>query len=64
MPEITWICEECVRRKQGGLRPPKGWLEVSYWDGLRNKFHRHSFCSYSCAAAWCSQRYEVMQEEK
>jgi len=40
MPEVTWRCEECQKRQEGGLRPPRGWVELSFWDGER--FIRYS----------------------
>jgi len=62
MPTVFWKCENCQKTKEGGLRPPKGWVEVSFWDGLRNKFHRFSLCSYKCAGKWCQNRYDEPQE--
>ena len=61
MPIITWVCEECGRQKQAGLRPPEGWNEVSFWNGA--KFVRFSFCSYSCASIWAGKRYDAAPKE-
>ena len=61
MPEIVWVCEECGLRKQGGLRPPMGWCELSYWNGER--FVRFAFCSYACCGKWCGKRYEEPKED-
>ena len=63
MPIITWVCENCNKRLEGGLRPPRGWVEVSFWDGQRQKFHRYSFCSYACASAWAGKRYDEQPKE-
>jgi hypothetical protein len=61
MPIITWVCEECRKQRQGGLRPPKGWCEVSFWNEKSQKFHRFSFCSYSCCSIWTGKRYETVE---
>ena len=63
MPEVNWKCECCGKMQQGGFRPPVGWVELSYWDGGRSKFHRFSFCSYACSSIWAGKRYEVAGKE-
>jgi hypothetical protein len=55
---VLWRCENCSQTKEAGLKPPVGWVELSYWDGGRNKFHRFSFCSYQCASIWAGKRYD------
>jgi len=60
MPVITWICESCGKERNGGLRPPEGWNELSFWNGVR--FVRFSFCSYACTAALAANRHEVREE--
>ena len=56
MPIITWECSECKKQQTGGMQPPLGWLEISFWNGER--FIRFSFDSYACAGKWCEGRYE------
>jgi len=58
MPIITWICEECRQQKEGGLRPPQNWVELSYWHPSKAKFMRYSFCSYRCCSLWAGERYD------
>ena len=60
MPIITWVCEECQKKLEGGLRPPEGWNELSFWNGER--FIRYSFCSYKCASLWAGNRYDKPKE--
>ena len=57
MPIVLWKCNECGNERQAGLKPPEGWLEISFWNGY--KFIRHSFCSYRCATSWCGKRYDL-----
>ena len=61
MPIITWICAECDKKLEGTMHPPEGWLEISFWNGVR--FVRHSFCSYQCAGNWSLKRYEAQPKE-
>lgn len=51
-----WTCDNCGVQTEGSNKPPEGWLETSFWTGLR--FVRNAFCSYSCLAEWASKRYD------
>lgn len=64
MPIITWVCEQCERKQEGGMRPPQGWNELSYWNAPKGMFIRHSFCSYRCAGQWCQGRYDEPRENE
>lgn len=61
MPTMIWSCEQCGKKTEAGSKIPVGWCEVTIFNGVR--FIRHPFCSYACAAKWCSNRYEVEPQE-
>jgi len=58
---VIWRCSECGATKEGGMRPPEGWLEISFWNGVR--FIRYAFCSYSCTSIWSGKRYDAQPKE-
>jgi len=58
MPRSTnWRCDGCGLQAEGDFKTPRGWVETSFWTGI--KFVRNSFCSYSCLAEWAGKRYDV-----
>lgn len=56
-----WTCDNCGAQQEGGQKPPEGWIETSFFTGI--KFVRHAFCSYSCLAGWASGRYDLQPKE-
>jgi len=51
--ELTnWKCDSCGSQTGGGQKPPEGWLETSFWNGIH--FVRNAFCSYACLAKWAT----------
>ncbi len=53
----SWKCDNCGTQQTGGVKPPEGWVETSFWNSQR--FIRNVFCSYSCLSNWSSRRYDL-----
>lgn len=63
MKKVTWICDTHGCQTTGtGMKPPSGWLEVSYWDFIQGKYIRFVFCGYECLGKWAEERAAEAKE--
>lgn len=52
---IIWICDRCGKEAIGFVIPPS-WVEVSFFNTVRDKFFRYCFCGYVCLTQWSEKR--------